>query len=335
MSISGESCWSYGKVVALRGQRQITEAAKYMSKTVNLPERLIANAQRIFLRAVRLYTYNTPIAKGKYRLFLIAMKLCGSPDGLLVDTRDKRTLSVDLSTGMQSMVYFLGEYEKVETAVVERLIRENNSKVFLDVGANFGWYTTIFNKYAKNSGQVHAFEPVPSIFDNLRRNYELMGFPPNVRINNIALGDRELEITVNLFEGLSTGHASMSTQGRDDAVAFKCPMITLDSYLEANSVGDVDFVKVDIEGAELGFLKGAERLFKQKKPPIWLMEMALNQTKNFGYLPNDLIEFMQSRADYEFFKINGLDGQLIKIDGFEDDDIGANVICIPPAVKHN
>jgi FkbM family methyltransferase len=283
-----------------------------------------------FLRLVRLYTFNTPIDKGKYRLFLSALKFAGNPaDGAVVKTKDGRKLLADLSTGMQDTLYFLGEYEKAVTAIVERTISSTISKNFLDVGANFGWYTTLFAKLAGHDGSLHSFEPVPSTFDNLKRNFELMGSPGNVQINNLALGDEEAELTINLFSGLATGHASLSTQGRDDAVPFKCRMVTLDSYLEDNNVGQVDFVKVDIEGAELGFLKGAEKLFKQERPPIILMEMALNQTKNFGYIPNDLIEFLRQRAPYVFYRIDENETKLFEIDGFAPDDIGANVICIP------
>ena len=300
------------------------------SKGNDRPTGALAKFGPAFLRTVRLYTYNTPVAKGKYRLFLSALKLVGRvPDNLVVPTRDGRRFAVDLSTGMQSTVFFLGEYEKAVSDIVEQLIIENGCKIFLDVGANFGWYTSLFQKYAGRSGQVHSFEPVPSTFENLQRNHDLMGRPTNVRINNLALGDEETDLTINLFEGFPTGHASLSTQGRDDATPFKCQMITLDSYLESNNVRDVDFVKVDIEGAELGFLRGAERLFKQPKPPIWLMEMALNQSRNFGYLPDDLIKFMAERADYDFFKIDEPNAKLIKIEGFANDDIGANVICIP------
>ncbi|HMJ09145.1 MAG TPA: FkbM family methyltransferase [Pyrinomonadaceae bacterium] len=259
------------------------------------------------------------------------MNLCRYlPNGVVVPTHDGRKFSVDLSTGMQSTLFFLGEYEKAISDIVEGILKQASKQaVFIDIGANFGWYTSLFHKYAGESGAVHSFEPVPSIFENLERNYELMGSPPNVHLNNLALGEEEAELTINLFAGLSTGHASLSTQDRDDAIPFKCRVITLDSYLEANKVGDVDFVKVDIEGAELSFLKGAERLFKQENPPIWLMEMALNQTRNFGYLPNDLIEFIAARADYDFFKIDEINAKLVKITGFAADDIGANVICIP------
>lgn len=300
------------------------------SNGVGIFDRFRAYAELGLLKGTRLYTFNTPVAKGKYRMFLVALNLCRKlPDGLLATTKDGRTFSVDLSTGMQTTVFFLGEYEKAITDIVERLIREGGCKTFLDVGANFGWYATLFYKYAGRNGAVHAFEPVPHSYNELRRNYELMGSPENVKINDLALGDEEKHITINLFKELSTGHASLSTQGRDDTIAFDCRMTTLDLYIAENNAPDFDFIKVDIEGSELGFLKGAERLFRQNALPIILMEMALNQTKNFGYLPNDLIEFILARADYDFYKIDELGGKLIKIDGFEPDDIGANVICLP------
>ncbi len=283
---------------------------------------------------VRIYTYNTPIPKGKHRLYLLALSLVGEPPKQLVaSAHDGRRFVVDLATGMQTTVYFLGEYEKPVSTIVETLIQDNDCKVFLDAGANFGWYTSLFHKYAGGKGEVHAFEPVPSIFENLSRNWELMGCPQNVRINNLALGEAERVLAINLFAGLSSGHASISTQDRNDAIPFECRMVTLDSYIEDNKTEQVDFVKVDIEGAELGFLKGAERLFKQRKQPIWLIEMARNQTQNFGYFPNDLITFMKVRNDYRFYKIDELQESLIEIGGFSKSDIGANVICLPSGVE--
>ena len=284
--------------------------------------------EKILLKTVRLYTFNTPIDKGKHRAYLTALKLCKSlPDDLETQTRDGRRFSVHLKTGMQTTVYFLGEYEKPITEIAAALLREGD--VCLDVGANFGWYTTIFQKHCGPSGEVHSFEPTPPTFRELEENYALMGSPANVFINNVALGDRADELTINVFEGLSTGHASISAHGRSDAISYRCDVITLDSYLEARNVRDVSFVKVDIEGAELMFLKGAGRLFRQQTPPIFLMEMALQQTSGFGYLPNDLIEFLRGRAEYEFFRIDELSTRLVPINGFDTDDIGANVICFP------
>ncbi len=283
---------------------------------------------KFILKAARGYTFNTPIPRGKHRAYLLALKLCKNlPERVAAETKDGRKFAVHLKTGMQTTVYFLGEYEKALTEIVKSLLREGDT--CLDVGANFGWYSTLFYKYCGENAQIHAFEPMPPTFAELEQNYDLMGCPPNVFINNLALGEKMDELKINLFEGLATGHASFSDQGRADAISFKCRVVTLDSYLEEKNVGDVNFVKVDIEGAEMMFLKGAQKLFEQKVPPVWLMEMALQQTKNFGYLPNDLIEFIRERNEYDFYKVDEPNTRLVKIEGFEAGDIGANVICFP------
>jgi len=313
----------------------MTEADNQPHISTKVVKRWRKSLEVAFLKTVRLYTFNTPIAKGKYRTFLIARKLCThTPRELSGVARDGRMFVVDLASNMQDSLYFLGEYEKAITRFVEDVIREYRCKIFIDAGANFGWYTTLFAKHAGDEGFVHAFEPVPTTFDNLQRNLDLMDHPTNVKLNNLALGEAKSQAVINVFPGEPVGHASLSNHDRTETIQFACEIIPLDDYLVANSVGNVDFVKVDIEGAELNFLKGAELLLQQQKPPIFLMEMALNQTRNFGYLPNDLIQFLRSRADYRFLKIDETNERLIEIDAFENDDMGANVLCLPRGSRH-
>jgi FkbM family methyltransferase len=284
--------------------------------------------ETILLRTVRLYTFHTPIAKGKHRAYLEALRLCKTlPERIAGESRDGRRFSVNLSSATATTVFFLGEYEKAITEIVRPLIRVGD--VCFDVGANFGWYTTLFHQIAGRTGEVHSFEPTPPTFRELEENYELMGSPDNVFINNLALGDREDELTINVFEGLPSGHASLSSHDDANAVSYACKMVTLDAYIETHGVRDVNFVKVDIEGAELMFLNGAGRLFRQPSPPIFLIEMALQQTRGFDYTPQDLIALIDSRGKYDFFKIDELATRLVKIESFSPDDIGANVICFP------
>lgn len=293
-----------------------------------LKGKIRAKLEEIFLKSVRLYTYHTPIARGKHRLYLLASKLCRyPPTALPTKVKDGRKISVNLTTGMHTTVFFLGEFEKVLTQTVTLLVKKGD--VCFDIGANFGWYTTLFRQNCGAGGFVHAFEPVPRTFRELELNYQLMGKPENVFINNLAVGDRNEDIFINLFKNLPTGHASISRQGREDVISFQCRMTTLDSYLEKQNVGQINFVKVDIEGAELLFLKGAENLFRQEIPPILLMEMALQQTANFGYKPNDLLQFISARAEYDFYAADEVNGKLRKIEAFAPGDIGANVFCFP------
>lgn len=285
----------------------------------------------LWLRFIRIYTYNTPVSRGKYRLFTTALKFCKfTHDSIPATAKDGRPFIVNLSTGMHDQFYFLGEYEKAISNVASRLI--NNGDTCIDVGANFGWYTTLMSRLSNNEGRVHAFEPVPRTFKELETNVSLSNYG-NITINQTALGDERRSITIRIPKGEPTGHASMASKsdGQDDV--FECEMLTLDEYLTERSVGNVNFVKVDIEGAEMMFLIGANKLFTQAVPPVILMEMALKQSKHFGYLPNDLIKFIRSKGDYLFFKVNESDFTLTEIHGFADDDIGANVFCIPKAVS--
>jgi FkbM family methyltransferase len=302
-----------------------------MSEGINATDNsrgLRPRLEQALLSALRQYTFHTPIAKGKFRVADLALSLCKYPPKKTeVPTRDGRRLYADLKTGSETLLYFQGTYETALTEMVSMLVREGD--VCIDVGANFGWYTTLLRKLCGDTGSVHAFEPVPPILDELIDNYRLMGSPANVVINNLALGEAPGEIEVNLFSGLSTGHASMSDRGREDAVPFRCKIVTLDSYLKDNRVGPVNFVKVDIEGAEMMFLRGAVSLFKQAVPPIVLMEMALEQTGNFGYEPDDLIKFIAGHSPYDFYAVNEYNGTIKQVNGFASDDIGANVFCIP------
>lgn len=289
------------------------------------------NIEQLFLKSIRFYTFNTPISKGKYRLYQTALSLCQNPPTQIeARARDGRRYSADLTEPMHQSVYFLGEYEPVVTEVVSSVVRPGDA--CLDIGANFGWFTILLHRLSggsTNGGEVHAFEPMPDIYGDLKSNLALEGNPKNVFLNNLALGDAAQIVQLHRFTELSSGFSSLSTDGKGDFQTFDVPMLTLDSYLIDKNLENIDFVKIDVEGAELMFLKGATKLFEQKIPPIFMAEMALGTTKGFGYLPNDLLEFMQQHAAYEFYALEEVAGTLRRIENFAPEDIGANVLCFP------
>lgn len=279
-----------------------------------------------WLNFVRFYTFYAPFRKGKYRLYELALRFCRQlPGKKVVQTSDGRKIYADLQTGMYNTVFFLGEYEQAITQVVGKIINKND--ICLDVGANFGWYSTLFHYL--DAREVHAFEPVLPIFEQLQENFRLVNSPKNVFLNNFALGNDFREIELHIAQGESYGFASISKHGKTPVHTFRAKIMPLEAYLREKKIEQVDFIKVDIEGAELMFLKGAGSIFKQKRPPLLIMEMALDTTKHFGYKPNDLIEYIGSQADYEFFAIDEINAALIQISEFADDSRGANVLCIP------
>lgn len=286
--------------------------------------------ERIFLKAVRFYTFHTPVAKGKYRLQEKALNFCRrAPREIIARTKDNRVFNVDLTGGMHDRVYFFGEYEPAVSEVISSVVRRGD--VCLDIGANFGWFTTLFSKLTGDDkkASVHAFEPMPDVFKSLETNVRLSRLPSNVRLNNLALGDEIKTVQIHRFDDLPSGYSSLSDMGMENFQTFDVPMTTLDAYLDERKVENIDFIKIDVEGAELMFLRGAIKIFEQKVPPFIIAEMALGTTKGFGYLPNDLIEFIRRHAAYDFYALDEVSFTLEKIEGFAPDEIGANVLCVP------
>ena len=277
---------------------------------------------------IRSYTFYSPIQKGKHRLSDLAFRFSPSlPAEIIVKTTDNRKLLINTANSSYKYIYFLGEYEKAITSIFKRIVGPGD--ICLDIGANIGWYTTLFQKLVGENGQVHAFEPVPPAFENLQRNAQLNSPPHNIKLNNFALGNEEKPVVLHVFSGLPSGHASISAFDHSDFQVFPSLMRPLDSYISENALGDVSFVKIDVEGAELMVLKGASKLFEQDRLPVLEIEMALATTTGFGYMPNDLIEFIRYKADYDFYSIDEEHFSLKQIEGFDSSDIGANVLCLP------
>jgi len=259
---------------------------------------------------------------------ILAESLCGRfPKDVKVTVPDGRSLALRFAPDIWDTVFFFGEYEAALTEVVRRVVRSGD--ICLDVGANFGWYTTLLSEISGPGGQVFAFEPMPDTFRLLEANVASARYK-NVFINNCGLGDFNGTAELHFFPDLGPGHASISDHGRSDSIKIPVRIQKFDDFAQDHNLrGEVVFLKVDIEGAELAFLRGAERLFEQAMPPIILMEMALEQTASFGYSPNDLIEFIRSRRPYKFFSADLKRGRLREIEFFPEGDIGANVIAFP------
>ena len=277
--------------------------------------------EKTLVELIRFYTLHSPFRKGKSRAMSLALRLsAGLPDETVVTIRDGRRVCVDLrgAPGMYETVYFLGEYERIITRIINALVKPGD--VCLDIGANFGWYTTLLFRLCGTTGQVHAFEPVPEIFARLEKNIGLTEKATSVFINNLALGDKPGRARMHVFAGLPNGHSSLSAQGRADYFSVEVSVSTLDAYLNKHELNQVNIVKCDVEGAELQVLRGAQGLFRQAIPPIWIMEMSKGTSTSFGHLPNDLIVHMKAQADYEFYRIDELTGALMPFQSFAQED---------------
>jgi len=252
----------------------------------------------LLVRLARLYGHYAPVDRGKRRLAAIALRRGRTPPGPTVVTAlDGARFSIDLRDNIYHELYFLGSYEPSVTEAVRKLLRHGDHA--LDIGANFGWFTILFDRQVGPTGAVDSFEPVPRIYAKLLETIESNGTRSRLRTHQCCLGDHEGTVEIYSFVGMSHGHSSVSTLGRDDYEAAPAQVRTLDSYWASLGEPDIAFIKCDVEGSELAVLRGARRLLMSDRPPIWLLEANEDTSAALGYQPGQLLTELQAYG-YEY-----------------------------------
>lgn len=211
----------------------------------------------------------------------------------------------------------------LEKRIYFALIRKGD--VIFDVGANHGYFTRLFSCAAGPGGSVHAFEPVPPTFADLCGTMNSTPGFANFTLNNFALGDTEGTAELHL-PGDDDGQASMrmhnsgSWIGPATVHSHRCPVTTLDAY--AAEMQRLDFVKCDVEGAELLVVRGAEHTLRRLSPVLFL-EVNPDWTEAFGYTPHNLVSRLRE-AGYDTFFLAADD-----LAALEDTEFSgsANLLC--------
>lgn len=196
----------------------------------------------------------------------------------------------ELMGGLLGLEYETG-FEAEDIQAVLGLLPSN--AVVLDIGANFGIYTVLIASRISGS-MVHAFEPVPGTARLLSENVARNDVIQNVVINNVAVGREEgmLSITVDRYAG-----NYLLTQASYSGNSQKVPVIRLDDYVAHRELSRVDFIKCDVEGAELLVMHGAAEIL-ERHHPIVMLELVEEWVGRFGYSIDELKDFM-SQKGYE------------------------------------
>ena len=177
-------------------------------------------------------------------------------------------------------------YEPDETRVMDLLVQD--AKTVLDVGANIGWYAVRFAKRLPQA-LVYAFEPLPTTYRYLQRNIAANGVGQHVSSFNYGLS--ESSGTVNFFISPTSGtNASLlNVAGAQDARAVVGLTLTLDAWVHNEQVAP-DFIKCDVEGAELLVFRGGADTLRRHRPIVFA-ELLRKWSKPFGYHPNDMLGY--------------------------------------------
>ena len=214
-----------------------------------------------------------------------------------------------------------GTFEPVETALLQRFIAQ--ADVFIDVGANVGFYTCLARKAGK---YTVAIEPLADNLRYLYRNLDANGWD-DVEVWPLAVASRPGLLKLygaQTGASLVPGWAGVSpTFNRITAVS------TLDLIAAGRFRDKRITIKVDVEGAEQGVLEGAAALLSASPRPVWLIEI-VRDTHRVGGNPDfgRTFQLMCARG-YRVYKANAaltpVSAADIKrlVDGHEEADVNS------------
>lgn len=190
-----------------------------------------------------------------------------------------------------------------ELAGLREVVRPGD--VCVDVGAAAGLYTLTLSELVGPAGQVHSVEPLSFAHAAWSR---LLGARdrPNVRRHQLALSAKPGETTLSVpigrlgpvtgrsFLTWQTDGLGSNTEFRDHA-AVLVPVDTLDNLCQDAGLTRLDFVKIDVEGAELHVLHGGERTIERFRPSL-LLEIEARHLTRYRYTVQDVSQWLTGRG---------------------------------------
>ena len=237
-------------------------------------------------------------------------------------------MAVDLGEHMGSQIFWFGYYARdVLFALRDKI---HPGMVFLDLGANIGEVSLFAAKRVGPCGRVISFEPVDDLADKFAGNVAKNGFK-QVLLLRAGVADKEGEAVIFIQPSRfrdGSEHRGLGTIYQSDirsASTQTIPLTTVDKVVDDLRPPRVDIMKIDIEGAELAALHGAEKTLRRFKPSI-AIEIGVETCRQAGYEPEDIFDYL-TPFGYRFFRI-GRRGRLSPV-GARDLGDWQDVLCLP------
>ncbi len=198
-------------------------------------------------------------------------------DWVIKETKHGFRIFVYLNEIDISRNILIDQYETAEVSFVSETVKKGNRVI--DIGANIGYYSMLFSAIVGPTGKVLSFEPIRHLFDKLSRSRSENAFESVCEIYNCALSDTTgVANMVYAPEAINFGGSHL-THGAEAPAQHAIASVELRKLDEFSRDGRVDFIKIDVEGAEPLVFSGGRELIARDMPII-LCEVHNDQLKN-------------------------------------------------------
>ncbi len=190
------------------------------------------------------------------------------------------------------------KYDRQTHQIMKRQIHENANCI--DVGCHKGEMLEIMKKLSP-LGKHMAFEPIPIMYNNLKNTFT----NSNIEIYNIALSNEKGYTTFNYVKN-APAYSGLKQRKYDnkhpDIEIIKVETDLLDNIISENDT--IDFIKIDVEGAEMLVMTGAIKTINRCKPSI-LFEFGIGGSDFYGATPQKLYDLLVNDCGLSIFTLKG------------------------------
>ena len=220
----------------------------------------------LLIPIVRLCIRHAPHEKVRRALwiYLVAPFFQSANHSFVATTLFGAIVSGNTEDVIQRYIFYFGFWEPNLTEFLKTRLIEGD--VFVDVGANIGYFTLLASRLVGRAGKVIAIDASPTIFakllGNLKRNQAT-----NVNALNVAVSDHTGTARVFLAPHSNIGETSIIA---NEGLRYECDVFadSLDSLLAPEDVAKVRLVKIDVEGAEWLVIAGMRDFLRRGRPDL-------------------------------------------------------------------
>ncbi|MFT5251167.1 MAG: FkbM family methyltransferase [Flavobacteriales bacterium] len=191
------------------------------------------------------------------------------------------------------------DWEPYTFAVFDKFINENST--VLDIGSWSGVLTLYASKTAK---EVHALDPDPVCFSELETNISLNpAVAEKIKTYKTAISDKKEIVRLSAREAYGTSSSSILERKRDTENSLELETVSLADFLEKEHIQKVDFIKMDVEGAEFKILPTIGKALEKLSYPTLFVSFHygfLNEHLYNKHIPSGFLNKVLMRLENTF-----------------------------------
>ncbi|MFD3885031.1 FkbM family methyltransferase [Streptomyces microflavus] len=202
--------------------------------------------------------------------------------------------AVDTQDLIQRYIYLFGVWEPHMTRWLRQRLKPGDT--YVDVGANIGYYSVLASKLVGDQGRVVAFEASPAFHERLLQQVRLNGCR-NVRAVNAAIADARKTLKFVLASSHNMGANSIVPWDGEAESEFEIEAGPLPEMLESDEIASARVIKIDVEGAEGGVIRGLAPMLDQLRPDAEITcEVTPDRMAQLGDSADELLATMREHG---------------------------------------